>query len=106
VGRDGVLSREGQVSYRRVSAVREDTHRAGGAVECMDGVWMQPSRHPRMMQAMLELKRVCPNIRLFRSGPRKVLSPYHATGPDLPTHDFSVNSAGDPEGLTQGSSTS
>jgi hypothetical protein len=107
VGRDGVLREEEQVSYRRVSAVLEDTFRASSAVECMNSVLrMQQSRHRRMTQAMLDLKRLYWNTHSFRSGPRKDLSPYRRLGLDLPTYDFWELLQSDPETLTQEQSTS
>jgi hypothetical protein len=107
VGRDGVLSEEGEESYRRVSAVLEDTFRASSAVECMNSVLrMQQSRHRRMTQPMLDLKRLYWNTHAFRSGPRKDLSPYRALGLDLPTYDFWELLQSDPETLTQELSTS
>jgi len=39
---------------------------------------MQQSRHKRMTQPMLDLKRLYWNCHRFRSGPRKDLSPYQA----------------------------
>src|SRR5436309_66720 len=59
-----------------------------GAVECMNSVLrMQQSRHRRMTQPMLDLKRLYWNCRSFRSGPRKDTSPYRALGLKLPTYD-------------------
>ena len=79
---------EERASYERVAAVLEDTHRASSAVECMNSVLrMQQSRHRRMTQAMLDLKRLYWNTRAFRSGPRKGLCPYRALGLELPTYD-------------------
>ena len=46
-------------SYTRVSAVLSGTVRAGSAVECLNSVLrMQQSRHKRMTQGMLDLKRL------------------------------------------------
>jgi hypothetical protein len=69
--------------------VLEDTFRASSAVECMNSVLrMQQSRHKRMTQPMLDLKRLYWNCHPFRSGPRKDLSPYQALGLELPSYDF------------------
>jgi hypothetical protein len=66
-----------------------DTFRASSAVECMNSVLrMQQSRHRRMTQPMLDLKRLYWNCRPFRSGPRKEVCPYQALGLELPTSDF------------------
>lgn len=89
VGRDGALNAAEQASYERVAAVLGDTVRASSAVECMNSVLrMQQSRHRRMTQPMLDLKRLYWNCRPFRSGPRKDTCPYRALGLKLPTYDF------------------
>jgi hypothetical protein len=88
-GRDGALDEAEQASYDRVAAVLRDTFRASSAVECMNSVLrMQQSRHRRMTQPMLDLKRLYWNCRPFRSGPRKDVCPYQALGVELPTFDF------------------
>ena len=107
VGRDRPLTEPEQTSYDRVSAVLEDTFRASSAVECMNSVLrMQQSRHKRMTQPMLDLKRLYWNCHRFRSGPRKDLSPYQALCLELPTFDFWELLRSDPEKLTQELSTS
>jgi len=107
VGRDRPLTEPEQASYDRVSAVLEDTFRASSAVECMNSVLrMQQSRHKRMTQPMLDLKRLYWNCHRFRSGPRKDLSPYQALCLELPSYDFWELLRSDPETLTQELSTS
>jgi len=107
VGRDRALTGPEQASYDRVSAVLEDTFRASSAVECMNSVLrMQQSRHKRMTQPMLDLKRLYWNCHRFRSGPRKGLSPYQALCLELPSYDFWELLRSDPEKLTQELSTS
>ena len=89
VARDRRLSDEERVSYDRVAAVLSDTFRASSAVECMNSVLrMQQSRHRRMTQPMLDLKRLYWNCRPLRSGPRKDACPYQVLGLELPTYDF------------------
>lgn len=106
VGRDGALSPEEQTSYDRVAAVLGGTVRASSAVECMNSVLrMQQSRHRRMTQPMLDLKRLYWNSRPFRSGPRKGACPYQALGLALPTFDFWELLHCDPARLTQELST-
>jgi hypothetical protein len=106
VGRDRVLTEEEQASYDRVAAVLGDTIRASSAVECMNSVLrMQQSRHKRMTQPMLDLKRLYWNSHRFRSGPRKKACPYQALGLDLPTFDFWTLLQADPMELTQRLST-
>jgi len=86
---DRELGEEERASYAGVAAVLQDTFRASSAVECMNSVLrMQQSRHRRMTQPMLDLKRLYWNSRPFRSGPRKDVSPYQRLGLKLPTHDF------------------
>ena len=56
--RRGLDEEEGE-SYDRVEAVLDGTVRASSAVECMNSVLrMQQSRHKRMTQPMLDLKRL------------------------------------------------
>jgi hypothetical protein len=102
VGRDRPLDEPEQVSYDRVAAVLKDTVRASSAVECMNSVLrMQQSRHKRMTQPMLDLKRLYWNCHPFRSGPRKDLSPDQALGLELPSYDFWELLRSDPETWTQ-----
>jgi tetratricopeptide (TPR) repeat protein len=106
VARDRELGEEERASYQRVAAVLADTHRASSAVECMNSVLrMQQSRHRRMTQPMLDLKRLYWNCRAFRSGPRKDRCPYRALGLDLPTYDFWGLRHADPAQLAQQLST-
>jgi hypothetical protein len=62
---------------------------------------MQQSRHKRMTQPMLDLKRLYWNCHPFRSGPRRDLSPYQALGLELPSYDFWDLLRSDPETLTE-----
>ena len=107
VGRDRVLEESGRASYARVSAVLGDTFRASSAVECLNSVLrMQQSRHKRMTQPMLDLKRLYWNCHRFGSGPRKKACPYQALGLELSTFDFWRLLQADPEELAQRLSTS
>ena len=104
--RDRALNAEEQASYDGVSAVLWDTFRASSAVECMNSVLrMQQSRHRRMTQPMLDLKRLYWNCHPFRSGPRQDACPYQSLGLELPTYDFWELLHTDPEQLTQQLST-
>jgi hypothetical protein len=103
---DRTLDAEAHASYDRVSAVLQDTFRASSAVECMNSVLrMQQSRHRRMTQPMLDLKRLYWDTRPFRSGPRKDACPYQALGLELPRYDFWALLHTDPGQLTQELST-
>jgi hypothetical protein len=100
------LDAEERAGYQRVAAVLADTHRASSAVECMNSVLrMQQSRHRRMTQPMLDLKRLYWNCRPFRSGPRKDACPYQALGLELPSYVFWELLRADPARLTQQLST-
>lgn len=102
LGRDRKLNQDEQRSYERVSAVLGDTFRASSAVECMNSVLrMQQSRHKRMTQPMLDLKRLYWNSHEFRSGPRKKACPYQVLGLGLPTYDFWTLLQADPKDLAQ-----
>jgi hypothetical protein len=106
VARGRELDEEERASYARVAAVLGDTVRASSAVECLNSVLrMQPARHRRMTQPMLDLKRLYWNCRPFRSGPRKDACPYRASGLALPTYDFWALLHADPAQLTQQLST-
>ncbi len=96
-----------QAAYDRIEAILASTFRASSAVECMNSVLrMQQSRHRRMTQPMLDLKRLYWNCRPFRSGPRKNTSPYRALGLELPSFNFWDLLQSDPRELTQQLSTS
>jgi hypothetical protein len=96
-----------QAAYDRIAAVLKDTVRASSAVECMNSVLrMQQSRHRRMTQLMLDLKRLYWNCHPFRSGPRRKMCPYQALGLELPAHDFWTLLQSDPADLAQELSTS
>jgi hypothetical protein len=106
VARDRDLDEEERARYEKVAVVLGDTVRASSAVECMNSLLrMQQSRHPRMTQPMLDLKRLYWNCRPFRSGPRKDVGPYQALGLELPTYDFWELLHTDPARLTQPLST-
>jgi hypothetical protein len=104
--RGRALDTEEGASYEPVATVLGETVRASSAVECLNSVLrMQQSRHRRMTQPMLDLKRLYWNCRAFRSGPRKEVCPYRALGLELPTYDFWELLHADPAQLTQGLST-
>lgn len=106
VGRDRKLNESEQASYARVAAVLQDTFRASSAVECMNSVLrMQQSRHKRMTQPMLDLKRLYWNCHVFGCGPRKKSCPYQVLGLKLSTFDFWTLLQADPAELTQRLST-
>jgi len=105
-GRDRGLDPAERASYDRVAAVLRDTFRASSAVECINGVLrMQQSRHRRMTQPMLDLKRLYWNCHEFRSGPRRKACPYQVLGLALPTYEFWTLLQADPKELTQRLST-
>ena len=76
--------------------------RASSAVECMNSVLrMHQSRHKRMTQAMLDLKRLYWNCHRLKAGKRKDGCPYEHLGLALPSFDFWELLQTDPERLTQ-----
>jgi hypothetical protein len=96
------LDEQERVSYDRVASVLAATVRASSAVECLNSVLrMQQSRHRRMTQPMLDLKRLYWNSHPLRSGPRKDVCPYRALGLELATFDFWTLLQTDPEELAQ-----
>jgi hypothetical protein len=106
VGRECELTGPERASYDRVSAVLADTFRASSAVECINSVLrMQQSRHKRMTQPMLDLKRLYWNCHTFGAGPRKKACPYQILGLKLTTYDFWKLLQTDPGVLTQRLST-
>ena len=91
-----------RASYARVSAVLGSTVRASSAVECLNSVLrMQQSRHKRMTQAMLDLKRLYWNCHAMKSGPRRDGCPYQHLGLPLSSFAFWDLLQADPETLTQ-----
>ena len=76
-------------SYRQVAWVLGRAVRASSAVECMNSVLrMHQSRHRTLTQAMLDLKRLYWNTRVFRGGKRKGRCPYEHLGLTLPDSSF------------------
>jgi hypothetical protein len=74
---------------RRVGAVLRGVWRASSLVECVNSVArMQQSRHRKMTQGLLDLKRLYWNLRRFRTGRRKDQTPYDLLGLRLPELSF------------------
>jgi hypothetical protein len=74
---------------RRVRAVLRGVWRASSLVECVNSVArMQQSRHRKMTQGLLDLKRLYWNLRRFRTGRRKDQTPYGLLGLKLPELSF------------------
>jgi hypothetical protein len=72
----------------------------------MNSVWrLHQSRHRRLTQGLLDLKRLWWNVRAFRSGKRKGQCPYQRLGLRLPTYDLWELLQTDPEELAQQVST-
>jgi hypothetical protein len=83
-----VLSRagaEGAAALAAVRAVLARVWRASSSVEGINSVLrMQQSRHRRLTQGLLDLKRLYWNCHAFRTGKRKGQSPYSRLGVPLP----------------------
>jgi hypothetical protein len=74
---------------RRVRVVLRSAWRASSLVECVNSVVrMQQSRHRKMTQGLLDLKRLYWNLRRFRTGRRKDQTPYGLLGVALPDMSF------------------
>ena len=87
-----VLSLSGEAGVQAVAGVRgvvRGVWRASSLVECLNSVArMQQSRHRKMTQGLLDLKRLYWNCREFRTGHRRRKSPYELQGLHLPTRDW------------------
>lgn len=73
----------------RVRQALRGAWRASSLVECLNSVArMQQSRHRKMTQGLLDLKRLYWNCRAFRTGRRRGRTPYELLGLRLPTSDW------------------
>jgi hypothetical protein len=80
---------EGTAAVTQVEQVLRQAWRASSLVECLNSVArMQQSRHRRMTQGLLDLKRLYWNCRTFRTGRRQKQTPYGLLGVCLPTTDW------------------
>ena len=80
---------EGTAAMAQVEQVLGQAWRASSLVECLNSVArMQQSRHRRMTQGLLDLKRLYWNCRAFRTGRRRKQTPYGLLGVCLPTTDW------------------
>ena len=74
---------------KQVSGVLRGVWRASSLVACLNSVArMQQSRHRKMTQGLLDLKRLYWNLRRFRIGRRKGQAPYGLLGLRLPELSF------------------
>jgi hypothetical protein len=83
-----VIAAAGEAGQAAVQALRQAVRDVGRASSCVEGVnsvvRMQQSRHRKMTQELLDLKRLYWNLRKFRTGRRKKTSPYERLGVPLP----------------------
>jgi len=83
-----ILSKFGEVGEQAKAAVRDILRRAWRAsslVECINSVLrMQQSRHRKMSQGLIDLKRLHWNCHTFRTGRRRKTTPYQRLGLDWP----------------------
>jgi len=78
-----------QEQAHRVREVLRGVWRASSLVECVNSVVrMQQSRHRKMTQGLLDLKRLYWNLHRFRRGHRKNQTPYQLLGLTLPDLSF------------------
>jgi hypothetical protein len=74
---------------KQVNGVLRGVWRASSLVECVNSVArMQQTRHRKMTQGLLDLKRLYWNLRRFRTGRRKGQAPYGLLGLKLPGLSF------------------
>jgi hypothetical protein len=87
-----VLSLSGEAGSQALAGVRGvlgGVWRASSLVECINSVArMQQSRHRKMTQGLLDLKRLYWNCRAFRTGHRRKKSPYELQGLQMPTREW------------------
>jgi hypothetical protein len=83
-----LIASAGEAGQQVVGALREALACVGRASSCVEGlnsvVRMQQSRHRKVSQELLDLKRLYWNLRRFRTGRRKKTSPYERLGVPLP----------------------
>lgn len=83
-----LLGQAGEAGQQAVSAVRDilrRAYRASSLVECVNSaVRMHQSRHRKMTQSLLDLKRLYWNCHTFRTGRRRGTSPYQRLGVPWP----------------------
>src|SRR5262245_44510204 len=83
-----LMAQAGQATQQAVTLLRQALLSVGRASSCVEGinsvVRMQQSRHRKMTQELLDLKRLYWNLRKFRTGRRKRTSPYERLGVQLP----------------------
>jgi hypothetical protein len=83
-----ILSKTGGVGQQAVTAVQDilrRAYRASSLVECINSaVRMHQSRHRKMTQGLLDLKRLHWNCHTFRTGHRRRTTPYQRLGVPWP----------------------
>lgn len=83
-----LIASAGGAGRQAVQALRQALSCVGRASSCVEGLnsvmRMQQSRHRKVTQELLDLKRLYWNLRLFRTGSRKKTSPYQRLGVALP----------------------
>lgn len=83
-----LIALAGQAGQQAAAALRQVVGSPGRSSSCVEGlnsvVRMQQSRHRKMTQELLDLKRLYWNLRQFRTGRRKKTSPYQRLGVALP----------------------
>jgi len=83
-----LIAQAGEAGQQAVAALRRAVRCLGRASSCVEGlnsvVRMQQSRHRKMTQELLDLKRLYWDLRKFRTGRRKDTCPYERLGVPLP----------------------
>jgi hypothetical protein len=83
-----LIASAGEAGKQAVATLRQTLRCVGRASSCVEGlnsvVRMQQSRHRKITQELLDLKRLYWNLRKFRTGRRKKTSPYEGLGMPVP----------------------
>ena len=83
-----LIASAGEAGQQAVATLRQALACVGMASSCVEGlnsvVRMQQSRHRKVSQELLDLKRLYWNLRQFRTGRRSKTSPYQRLGVPLP----------------------
>jgi hypothetical protein len=83
-----LIAKAGEAGKQAVLAMQRMSQTAGRSSSCVEGlnsvIRMQQSRHRKMTQELLDLKRLYWNLRRFRTGQRKDACPYRLLGLGLP----------------------
>jgi hypothetical protein len=85
LGKAGDDGKQGKQATAAVRSIFARAYRASSLVECINSaIRMHQSRHRKMTQSLLDLKRLYWNCHTFRTGRRRGTSPYQRLGVPWP----------------------